>query len=488
MVAAVAFGWWLRGRKDANAGPVIPQHDRTPDADYLRSALDWCLTMSGATRAIIWHIDNDEALPVSCAGGPRPPKQRGAGGPLGWVAIERVSLRIEPQPLWSDAAHVFAVPIETASHAFVLTLEVNDAVNLHPAQFDGLALYIAAVLGVQAQLGVLAQQHAHADELITTLRRLPEATDVDTFSRQLARAAISILQGSGASVSEWDNEIGTVLASEGGGPDPGVTFSGTDSETALAVRAGTVLVRNPGQLGKLPIVAPNEQLMGRPRAMVALPLKISGEPVGVLTVWAQHEISEHVLQDLQTLAPYAALQLRQAREFGVMRTRAEHDALTGLANRHAFQSFLAGETARYDRYQRPFSLVILDIDHFKSVNDRFGHEAGDYILQQVSHVIRASLRNVDFAARVGGEEFVVLAPETNLAEGVEIAERIRRRMEELTPNWRGQEIPVRVSAGVSGVPACVSDPAQLMRSADTALYQSKREGRNRVTAAPAADL
>ncbi|HEX6558371.1 MAG TPA: GGDEF domain-containing protein, partial [Longimicrobiales bacterium] len=267
------------------------------------------------------------------------------------------------------------------------------------------------------------------------------------------------------------------------GPRTGSTFGGTESESALAARAAATLVRQPGSLGKLPVVVGGERFERKPKSMVAVPLKVANDVVAVITAWAHGEISRHVVQDLETLAPYAALQLRHAREFGVMRTRAERDALTGLANRRAFEEHFGGEAGRYERYQRPFSMVMLDIDHFKSVNDRYGHEAGDHILQQVAKVVASSLRNVDFAARLGGEEFVVLLPETDITKGIEIAERIRHRVEELNPSWRGQVIPVRISAGVSAVPGCVRFPNELVRSADAALYASKHAGRNRVTAA-----
>ncbi|HEX6559135.1 MAG TPA: hypothetical protein VF021_06715, partial [Longimicrobiales bacterium] len=159
------LGWWLRGRRQNWRTAVIGVQSAAPDADYMRSALEWCLRMSGATRGIVWHVDPaaDALAPVSCVGGPAPEAQDAAGAPITWVASERVSIRIQPNPVWSDAPGVYAIPINTPSHAFVLTLELVDIVDVNPAQFEGLALYIAAVLGVEAQLGVLAEQHARAD-------------------------------------------------------------------------------------------------------------------------------------------------------------------------------------------------------------------------------------------------------------------------------------------------------------------------------------
>jgi diguanylate cyclase (GGDEF)-like protein len=284
-------------------------------------------------------------------------------------------------------------------------------------------------------------------------------------------------------VALWENEVGIVVAAEGDAPPAGTQFGTTESETALAVRAGTTLLRGYGSLGGLPIVSAQERLTHKPAAFVAVPLKIDGTVVGVLAAWRKDDMPRHGIRDLETLAPYAALQLRRTGQLGVMRARAELDALTGMNNRHAFEVFLNAEAGRYDRYQRPFAVIMLDIDHFKSVNDQYGHEAGDFVLKQVSDVVRTSLRNVDFSARLGGEEFVVVLPETGLATAVEIAERIRQRVEALTAEWHGRRIDIRLSAGVAAIPECVRFTNQLLRTADTALYASKRAGRNRVTAA-----
>jgi diguanylate cyclase (GGDEF)-like protein len=442
--------------------------------------------MSGAARIVLWQMDRTAALitPIVSVGASRPAPQSLSGDPLTWAVSQKLSLRLEPPPVWSATPRVFAVPVQTADgHEWVLTFEVTDELALQPSQFDGLGIYMAGVINLEAQRKDLFREHARADELIATLRALPTATDAEGLSQQLARAANSLINGSGSIVALWDGDVGTVIAGEGDAPPVGATFSGMESETALAARAAATIVRAPGSLGSLPLVAPRERLARKPKAMIAVPLKVGSEVIGVVAAWRNSGITPHAAQDLETLAPYAALQLRHARELGVIRTIAERDALTGLNNRHAFDVHFAAEAARYDRYQRPFALIILDIDHFKNVNDRYGHDAGDFILQKVGEVIRASLRNVDFAARLGGEEFVVMLPETGLAKGIEIAERVRTRMEEQILDWRGQRIDVRISAGVSAIPECVPNTDALLRSADTALYASKRGGRNRVTAA-----
>jgi diguanylate cyclase (GGDEF)-like protein len=128
--------------------------------------------------------------------------------------------------------------------------------------------------------------------------------------------------------------------------------------------------------------------------------------------------------------------------------------------------------------------MLIDIDHFKSVNDRYGHQAGDAVLSNVGRVLTGTLREVDFAARYGGEEFAVLMPETELARGAEIAERIRTRLADTVTDTPSARIAATASVGVSSCPQCASDSEGLVRTADAALYRSKQAGRNRISLAP----
>jgi diguanylate cyclase (GGDEF)-like protein len=136
------------------------------------------------------------------------------------------------------------------------------------------------------------------------------------------------------------------------------------------------------------------------------------------------------------------------------------------------------EVARAKRYNRPLSLVLLDIDHFKRINDDFGHEVGDNALQRIGRAVRHTFRNTDSACRYGGEEFALIFPETPKDEGAKLAERLRVLVESLPPN---AEVPRSLTASF-GV-ACFPDDAEsipdLIRAADRALYQAKTNGRNR---------
>ena len=156
------------------------------------------------------------------------------------------------------------------------------------------------------------------------------------------------------------------------------------------------------------------------------------------------------------------------------------DGLTQLHNKRYLLEYLDREIGRCHRYQRALSLIILDIDHFKRVNDIFGHLAGDHVLKQLSTAIRTNIRMEDMMARFGGEEFVVILPEVDSYGARTCAEKIRRLVEETDFMYDGAKLPVTVSLGVVFCTEEVRDSMELIRRADFQLYEAKRQGRNRV--------
>lgn len=153
------------------------------------------------------------------------------------------------------------------------------------------------------------------------------------------------------------------------------------------------------------------------------------------------------------------------------------DHLTGLANRRRFERQLEREVTRTLRYSRPFCLLLLDIDNFKAVNDTYGHEAGDEAINCLAKTLQAATRGIDMAARVGGEEFAVILPETEFEGGFETAERLRRAISETEIPLVGQ---ITASFGVAEFPLCATTGRELVATADAAMYEAKRQGRNRV--------
>ncbi len=169
-----------------------------------------------------------------------------------------------------------------------------------------------------------------------------------------------------------------------------------------------------------------------------------------------------------------------------IRVMALTDELTGLANRRQAGELLLQEVARSARYGRPVSLILFDIDHFKKVNDTYGHEAGDAVLRSVARTAAGALRKTDLGGRWGGEEFLAILPETDAAGARVLAERLRAALDGLRTPYAGRELHVTVSSGISTwAPAAPSTAAVeidvLLRQADEALYRAKDAGRNQVS-------
>ncbi|HVS32298.1 MAG TPA: GGDEF domain-containing protein [Thermoanaerobaculia bacterium] len=164
-----------------------------------------------------------------------------------------------------------------------------------------------------------------------------------------------------------------------------------------------------------------------------------------------------------------------------MEQLATTDQLTGLANRRKMRELLDQETSRTERTTRPFALVLGDVDLFKKINDTFGHDFGDYVLRTVSDVLRESAREHDSVARWGGEEFLILLPETEFRGALDAAERLRAAVEQQPFSHEGESFEVTMTFGVA-VYALGEDIAETMKRADRALYEGKHSGRNRVVA------
>ena len=157
---------------------------------------------------------------------------------------------------------------------------------------------------------------------------------------------------------------------------------------------------------------------------------------------------------------------------------AASDGLTGLANRREFTTVLAREVARAARSKEPLSLAVLDVDHFKVVNDTFGHLAGDEVLRVVARAMTTQVREVDLVARYGGEEFAIILPNCSSMDALAVVERVRAAIEAA-----GTTARVTASAGIATLPGDGADEESLMAAADQALYRAKGAGRDRVVLA-----
>jgi diguanylate cyclase (GGDEF)-like protein len=249
------------------------------------------------------------------------------------------------------------------------------------------------------------------------------------------------------------------------------------SEPRIRFYAGAPLVSPSGAaLGTVCVIDKKPRELTQPQSVALQAL--SRQVVSQLELRkALEDLGKHMQERASYEQRLEAYQLRLEEINASLSIDSQTDKLTGLSNRRYFDEILAEEHDRACRRGKPLSLLMLDVDHFKSFNDTFGHSAGDQTLRVVAKILADSKRTNDHVARYGGEEFVALLPDTTEEGAVILAERIRKGIQ----NYNWQVRPVTVSVGVCTFPGGDSSPSQLIEGADAALYVSKEAGRNRVT-------
>lgn len=213
------------------------------------------------------------------------------------------------------------------------------------------------------------------------------------------------------------------------------------------------------------------------KSEVCFPLMIGERLIGVLDVESP-EIDGFTPDDiriLSTLSAQIAIALENARLYEEAKRLSLTDPLTGLPNRRSFEIMIENELRRAERYRRPFALLMMDFDNFKSYNDKFGHSAGDDILKKFSNLMKETIRDVDFLGRYGGDEFIAVLPETDANFALVVAERIRKKIES-----ENLDPPVTLSIGISVFPKDAREKQKLIDLADHACYEAKEMGGNRV--------
>jgi diguanylate cyclase (GGDEF)-like protein len=311
-------------------------------------------------------------------------------------------------------------------------------------------------------------------ELLDVSRRLASITSVDEIHRVIAREAMGLVHASSAAlIVREDGHL--VIAHEG---RPGLLVAERLQDGAIGRVAET------GQPTRQ-VSATEAAIRQLPAALLAVPLVAGGAVAAVLVLLrpATTPFSAADADLLMALTPVAAAAMHGAAQSTEAMQRSLQDALTGVGNRSRFDRDLAVITQSAGW---PVTLVMIDLDHFKAVNDAHGHPAGDALLQGLGGVLRRVIRPSDGVYRYGGEEFALLMPNTPSHDAAELAERIRHAVE--TSSFEaGPDLRLTATASVGVATADSGDGSTLVALADAALYEAKRTGRNRVcVAAPSA--
>jgi len=251
-------------------------------------------------------------------------------------------------------------------------------------------------------------------------------------------------------------------------------LEGAAPESCLAVRLAKRYERVPGADGLLRC----EICGDLPERSTCVPTVVGGQVIGSVVIQTPSALPDHAAEDLEISVRSAGPVIANLRNLAIAELRAATDALTGLANHRAVQDTLNRMVAQAGRAKTQLVGILFDLDHFKRINDVYGHAKGDEVLASVGQAIAATVRESDFVGRYGGEEFVALLPDTDREGGIQVAEKLRQAIESLEI----PELDRRLSAsfGVAVLPGDAVTGEALLRVADRALYSAKENGRNRV--------
>jgi diguanylate cyclase (GGDEF)-like protein len=391
---------------------------------------------------------------------------------------------------------LLAVPVRTGELIIgVLVadrLEVQSFTGAEPEMLLAFATLAAdAILQARA---ALSREEADVEfkavyplsQKLATLSREPEVRDL------LLRSAKNLLALEGASVVMTDELLSRYVVAESHGwmADYQRREVGLSEKTwaAWVLRSAEdpyLLDDLAGREERMPVLVLDEGA-GRAESLLTVPLRARNRTLGALVLTGRRGVFDSASQRvLAILANQAAATLSLIRDKEKQAELAVRDGLTGLYNRRAFNELLAQAVAREDRQGGRFALLLLDLDHFKKLNDTYGHPAGDAALRSAAEVLRRHLRKGDQAARYGGEEFVAILPGTDEGGALHLAERVREAVQGHRIVFEGARIELTASCGFAVWPSDGKEPEALVVAADRALYAAKQGGRNRVVGAGA---
>lgn len=426
-------------------------------------------------------------------------------GALGAVVKTRRAVNLRPREggkslgyrTKSDVGSFLAVPMHEQGHVVGVLAVDRAATSAFSARDEELLVAVAReverVLESERLFVAMDSVKFEQERLYEAFTLLAEGLTVEKFAERLLDAVARIKRSDFSAVTLFDADahVHTIVAArKGDGTVPstltGASFTSRDGGLVeSALKNGHALPYVP--LSQQP-TREKLSLFGRLahpelQSVKVFPLAERGAPIGALVVGstiAGHELTREEERIFDVVTAHAAVSLSNARMYATMETMATTDGMTGLVNHRRFKELLTEALARAARFTRRVSVVMVDADHFKSINDTWGHPVGDLVLKRIASILKAEARRTDVVARYGGEEFIVVLDETDPQGAELVAERIRERIEREVIEGEFGRVRVTASLGVATWPDNAGAMDDLLEAADQALYEAKRKGRNRV--------
>ena len=468
----------------------VEQVETDSDRGILERFLADIRDLVAADEAVywLWVEDRDTLRPWawSTPSADRPQHFRmGEWGPLvQWAAQERLMQTAGADPEFPQIA---VVPVMTGDRLQgVVSVTAATGLSIGKAAVRDWLPRHADHIGKLAYL--FETRHAYSrhmrqgQALLQAAERIRGHKTREALAQSLCTTALEVTSGSEAALVRWDASSGTGDVQYASG-DMGVTAGfkvHPDSVVARACVDGLAMVlEDATTLQRNEVFGPGDAF-GRVGSAAVIPIVREDVCLGALVITAAEPgaISHDEARNVGLLGAIGSTALEIVWDLEQVERRARMDALTGLANRRAFEEHLQRIIAETDRFGGCGSLVLVDIDHFKSVNDTYGHQAGDQVLRQIAQILADGVRTVDVCARYGGEELAILLPQTSIEGARDLAERLRRRIADRVVTVGGDQVRVTASFGVATYPDPVKVKDSLFPAADRALYAAKHDGRN----------
>lgn len=476
---------------------AVPSDASKEDQKVLQRALQLLVDHVGAYEAVLWQPfeeDDGHLLAVAWSRGSEPPALSESDRLLVGLSADGQRTTFNP----TGQLQLLSTGVRIGDHRGAVSVHFREAPTMdRTTATEWLQRHgreIAALHEVVRTRATLAQRTNKLRAMIRTATTLQGSRDPMALEQLLGRDACVVTGAAWAIVVRWypEHQRGVPTLIGHGAPEFGSGFIARQGSLVGEVcRTG-----NPKVLSDARILVSSREhvftdvpLPSGTRSLVIVPLRRSEKEsaIGALVLGhpERNALSQSDARGAMDLGTIAAGALETAWTVQDETKRALTDQLTGLPNRRAFEAEFQRMVSETDRYGGSSALVIADVDHFKQVNDTFGHEAGDLVLQGVANALSGMRRATDHVMRLGGEELALLLPQTDQQGAMEVAERCRRALEAMVVRTPAGEVRVTASFGVAMYVARSNAAGRLYERADKALYAAKHGGRNRVELSPA---